>query len=109
MKFVTIFDRWIVGLVDADCPGGLETTGGFVENGNWKEIPDSDKLSGAMCLFDGNYATYLPVEWPQLKFWDMDMKESFFVTDIDFERGQFVCSDGKIRDCAQCVVSNKEG
>lgn len=106
MKFVKVMDHWFAGIISVDIPGGIETTAGWVNNGDWEEVPDTEKFAGAMCLFDGNYAAYLPLEWPQLKFWDMDMQESFFVTDIDFEHRRFICSDGKIRDRAQCVVSS---
>lgn len=106
MKFVKVMDHWFAGIINADIPGGVETTAGWVNNGDWEEVPDSEKLAGAMCLFDGNYAAYLPFEWPQLKFWDIDMKESFFVVNIDFEQGKFICSDSKVRYKVQCVVSS---
>lgn len=110
MKFISVMDSWVAGVVNADIPGGIETTLGWVNNGDWKEMPDDEHVDGVLCAFDSAYASYLPMDWPVLKFWDLDSKESFFVKDVLFDNTSdaFICSDDKIRDKVQCIVSCKE-
>lgn len=88
-------------LVVQEVDNGYETTVGWVPYENAEPITD---CQGVLATFIAEYSQYLPTLWPQLKFFDSELKPGYLKEVLTVECSKpYIFTDNRQDSQVSCV------